>query len=919
VGAETISCIEAHGTGTALGDPIEIAGLSEALAGNSGCAIGAVKANIGHLESAAGVAGLTKLLLQLRHRTIAPCRHAATPNTLIDFAATPFTLPQAAIPWRPAQPGGRLRAGLSSFGAGGANTHLVLEEAPPAQPRIVAAGPELILLSARDAERLRVVAGNLLAALADDMALAEIAYTLQVGRQALPARLSLHVESIAGLREGLRAWLGGNPLPGTWSGTAKAKAARAFSETGEGAARLADLLARGSLAELGALWAEGAEIDWSALKRTVRPRLLDLPTYPFRRERYWLGTSAAPLPAEPPAPPAQGSGAVQDSGASESTGQPARIQLFARAWHPAQADEWRATVPLLVLARDAALLSALAPLWPGLRVARPGSGFAVLPDGSLSLDPGSEADHASLIGYLAQSAPDDFAIVQALDWREGGMEGVRASILLTQAAQRAGVNARILHLYSGAASRPLDEAVGALARSAMQEREGCRLRAIGLDDMDAHAAARILRSELLAADDAPEVLHANGLRRARAIETTATLPDSATIDFRIGGAYLLAGGLGEVGCAIAEQLGRDYRARIAMIGRSEPRGPALERLRQLREAGLQVIYEACDVTDADGLSRAIAAIHARFGRLHGVLHLARAVEDALLVRKSTSSVARVMAAKVEGSIALDEALAGEDLDWFVLCSSLAAWLGLAGGGDYALACAFQSGFARLRQERVERGERRGRTVSICWPQWRHDRYLNDAKLRRLSAEGLQTIDARDGLRIIAQALGGDATEVAAIKGSESAMQRLSGAYRHETAPKVPSPAQGQEGEARAPAERGEFSGLDDRELAAYVAYLSALAPVPANAEPTRENAPEDIVLQVVRDFLKLPPEHFTAESEFASLGLDSIKALHVAERLQARLGVTVDPAMFYEFPVVGQFAEAVALRAAAAPAREARR
>src|SRR5262249_6092255 len=160
----------------------------------------------------------------------------------------------------------------------------------------------------------------------------------------------------------------------------------------------------------------------------------------------------------------------------------------------------------------------------------------------------------------------------------------------------------------------------------------------------------------------------------------------------------------------------------------------------------------------------------------------------LLVRKTASSVARVMAAKVEGSIMLDAVLAGEELDWFVLCSSLAAWLGLAGGGDYALACAFQSGFARLRQQKVEAGERHGRTVSTCWPQWQHDRYLNSAKLRRLAAEGLQTIDARDGLRIIVQALQSRGNEVAAIKGSEPAFRRLTLAYRADTMSTVPAAA-----------------------------------------------------------------------------------------------------------------------------------
>jgi acyl carrier protein len=499
-------------------------------------------------------------------------------------------------------------------------------------------------------------------------------------------------------------------------------------------------------------------------------------------------------------------------------------------------------------------------------------------------------------------------------------DGARASLLLAQAIQRSSAaNVRVLHVFAAADERPLDQAVGSLARSAMQESDSCRMRAVGVaGNATVDEVAAICRDELLSSDDAPEVLYRDAVRHVPQIEVAAGDPQAPTINFRIGGAYLLVGGLGEVGCAIAERLAREYRARIAIIGRSDPRGPALERLHRLREAGIHVHYEACDLNDRLGLERAMAAIHAGLGRLHGVMHLARTVEDSLLVRKTASSVARVMAAKVEGSIMLDTVLAGEELDWFVLCSSLAAWLGLAGGGDYALACAFQSGFARLRQQKVEAGERHGRTVSICWPQWQHDRYLNPAKLRRLAAEGLQTIDARDGLRIIVQALQSRGNEVAAIKGSEPAFRRLALAYRADTMATVPA--------AAVPVEEGDIAGelqaMSDAELAAYLEHLAAFeakaAPVPAVAPAPPAEADEGIeavVVDTICSFLKLPAERFGPDSEFAEFGLDSIKALHVAERLQKRLAVQIDPAMFYEFPRIGAFARAVAARAGGAQER----
>ncbi len=903
VSPSEITYIEAHGTGTALGDPIEIAGLSEVFAttNRAPCAIGAVKANIGHLESAAGIAGLTKVLLQLRHRTILPNRHAATPNPLIDLSRTPFVFPAEQMRWEAATPGGQLTAGLSSFGAGGANAHLVIQSyEQPDRALPATTDDELIILSARDPDQLRLVATNLLAMLRRHaIPLVDLAHTMRVGRDAMGTRLAILSRGQADLDQKLTDWLGGLTGDHVMYGTVSGSATRALSETESGRNEIASLVLRVDLLRLAELWVQGAEIDWTALPTDRGGRLAALPTYPFRRERYWLPTSvqttAAPPTTEPSITTAE----------PEITDQPARIQLFSRTWQPAPALARRQAGTVLVLSRNPSLATALASIWSGNVISvRVGNSFVGLDARSLQLDPTSEDDHAALIAYLARTEPGGFDIVQALDWQAAGDppggDGPLASILLTQAAQRGeATNARILHVFTQADDRPLDQAVGSLARSAVQESDNCRLRAVGiLDAAGADRVATICRDELLAADDAPEVLHGPNGRQSPGIDPVAIDAKAATIGFRIGGAYLLVGGLGEVGCAIAERLGRDYRARVAIIGRSEPRGPALERLRKLRESGLQVHYEACNLTDRAGLHRALASIRAQFGRLHGVLHLARTVEDALLVRKSAASVGRVMAAKVDGSIALDAALAGEELDWFVLCSSLAAWLGLAGGGDYALACAFQSGFARLRQQKVERGERYGRTVAICWPQWRHDKYLNDAKLRRLATEGLQTIDARDGLRIIEQAMQADRTEVAAVKGTERAFHRLTLAYRQDIAPTIGVPAQSAHPDDEFAA---ELSQLTDTELAAYLQHLTPV-------EPSEDT--EQVVLDTICAFLKLPAGRFGADSEFAEFGLDSIKALHVSERLQKRLGVQIDPAMFYEYPQISAFAKAVAGRSA---------
>jgi len=191
VAPETVSYIEAHGTGTALGDPIEVAALTEVFAGTARhgrCALGSVKTNLGHLDTAAGITGLIKTVLALEHAEIPPTLHFETPNPQIDFARGPFHVNAALVPW-PAD-GGPRRAGVSSFGIGGTNVHVVLEEAPPAEPAAAARPCQLLALSARTPAALEEATARLAAHLRDHpgLPLADVAYTLQVGRRAFPHR-----------------------------------------------------------------------------------------------------------------------------------------------------------------------------------------------------------------------------------------------------------------------------------------------------------------------------------------------------------------------------------------------------------------------------------------------------------------------------------------------------------------------------------------------------------------------------------------------------------------------------------------------------------------------------------------------------------------------------------------------------------
>jgi polyketide synthase PksJ len=328
----TISYVEAHGTGTSLGDPIEIQGLKRAFnkwtQAKQFCAIGSGKSNIGHLEAAAGIAGLTKLLLQFKYQEIFPSLHSTQLNPYIPFADTPFWVNQQLQKWeRPAiANNGQLtvyprRAGLSTFGAGGSNAHLILEEYIPKKAihqserrspiMINAAKPAIVPLSATDEVQLRLYAQKLLDFLKNDallenkqqvdfqpkqaacskLDLASLAYTFQAGREAMDCRMAFCVVNLPDLAEKLELFIQGKEqIENCFQGLVKKgkEIVTVFNADEDMQEVIEKWFGKGKLKKIADLWTKGFNIDWDKLYPGSKPGRLSLPTYPFAQKRYWV-------------------------------------------------------------------------------------------------------------------------------------------------------------------------------------------------------------------------------------------------------------------------------------------------------------------------------------------------------------------------------------------------------------------------------------------------------------------------------------------------------------------------------------------------------------------------------------------------------------------------------------------------------
>ena len=297
IAPQSISYIECHGTGTALGDPIEIEGIKKAwqnLAPDTfgadarkTCALGSVKPNIGHLEPVAGLAGLIKVVLALKHRQLPALLNYQTQNPYIELDDSPFYILTERQSWQPSAREYPLRAGVSSFGMGGVNAHVIVEAWDAPAPVPLAPEEQYLIPLSTKPGRLRdylTLYRDFLTAEPTDGArfLADLSYTLRVGRDHYPERMALVVSSVEQLYNGIEAYLNDCPSPQTWY-AAQSLPPRTVLET----------LARD--------WVNQADSADIQLSSPTPGQRIPLPGYPFAKRRCWFEATTVTSPDKPSA------------------------------------------------------------------------------------------------------------------------------------------------------------------------------------------------------------------------------------------------------------------------------------------------------------------------------------------------------------------------------------------------------------------------------------------------------------------------------------------------------------------------------------------------------------------------------------------------------------------------------------------
>ncbi|MEG3951071.1 MULTISPECIES: SDR family NAD(P)-dependent oxidoreductase [unclassified Microcoleus] len=734
-GADSLSYVEAHGTGTELGDPLEIEALSRVFGGRGEtgepCAIGSVKSNIGHLESAAGIAGLTKVLLQMKYGKLVPSLHAETPNPSILFEKTCFRLQRHLTDWTPSS--GLRRAGLSSFGAGGANAHVILEEflCDSDAPAVRQHKPEPIPISAANEERLRSYAS----AIADsietdpDADIASVAATLQRGREPMTCRLAIVADSAARLVGSLRGWLAGTPDTATFAGklsTSKVQAPPALLR--QICAQTQQMIDSGDLHSVARRWADGADVNWKA-----SGAIISLPGYPFLRERHWLPEGepmrgCASVPLRPPLERSHG------------------MLLARRVWRETAATP-----------RDGGSL-----ILSGL-----GTSSQEWIDKLQQMQPRIKV----LAGWPA-SDPAPLAAVRVWHFCDSPREGALLELLRLCRAMLCQADRAVELIAVAAGANAAMQA--AFLRTLVAEYPNVAAASLAVDEL-VFAPASLLplcvRIPALQAGQAKELSVRNGVFQERCSEELPEQDEpankTAAASFRAEGVYLISGGAGGIGRLLARHLAKKFHARVALLGRKRFGSESVRLIHEIRELGGEAIYVCADITSAVDVEEAVRRTRHRFGAIHGAIHAAGILEDRYISHKDEESFLRVLAPKVEGALLLDRATRNDDLDFFLLFSSLAAVVGNPGQSDYAAANAFLDQFAERRA---------GRTLSINWPLWQEGGMQIPADMLPdiFEQTGMAPLPPDEGLELIEKALALGETSVIAAWGDTARLRKFLG-------------------------------------------------------------------------------------------------------------------------------------------------
>src|SRR5262249_36367406 len=250
------------------------------------------------------------------------------------------------------------------------------------------------------------------------------------------------------------------------------------------------------------------------------------------------------------------------------------------------------------------------------------------------------------------------------------------------------------------------------------------------------------------------------------------------------GVYLITGGAGGLGLIFAEFLAKEFSARLVLTGRSELSAAQESKLEAMRRFGAEILYVCADVSRDEDVKNVVNAIKSRFGEINGIIHAAGVLRDSLIRNKTTEEMNAVFAAKIYGTLHLDEATRNEGLDFFVTFSSLAAVTGNVGQCDYSFANHFMDSVVGERELLRAKGARSGKSLSFNWSLWADGGMKVDeqAELFLKKTAGIKPLSIATGLEAFVKGLAGQRSQLAVLEGIQEKVEVAWGLKKKVAAP-----------------------------------------------------------------------------------------------------------------------------------------
>ncbi len=855
-----IDYLEAHGTGTPLGDPIEISGLTKAFRKHTNktnfCPVGSIKTNIGHCESAAGIAGITKVLLQFKHDQLVPSINSKTINPRITLSESPFYIQQNLTTWKRPIENGKERprvASVSSFGAGGSNAHIVIEEyvrTKNSASNISEPEPQLIVLSAKTPEKLKERAQILNAYIKgnDNLNINDLAYTLQVGREAMDERLAFIVDSTISLTQELD-----HHILRKTSEINNISASKIEYNNDD----IITLAKEKNLNKLLTLWLNGAIIPWNILHHNTEAKRVSLPKYPFTKERYWIYSHYA--------------SGHNDFLKIANNDKMQCIGVDNTVEHSSPYTDTQA--------HDNSIqdICYLIPNWTNVAPKKSGNDFYkhyVLLEEQFVTSANTISATGIHVDFISK-VNDEIGT----SYKSSAIQ----TLALLKRALRDCKNGKILLqvVTSGPSRENINQGLVGMLRTARKENPKLFTQLVAIDqDTSNSDITSILRENARSSED----LYIRYNKGRRQLFSWHELPDKnkTTPPWKNQGAYLITGGAGGLGylfaCDIAE---KSRGANLLLTGRSPINNTIQNKIGILKEKGANVEYHVADVCDMKSIQRLATHIKHQFGHLDGIIHSAGLLKDSFILTKKNEDFSSVLDPKVRGVLNLDEATQDILTGNFILFGSSAGAFGNIGQVDYACANAFMDWFSEYRNDMVTKGDRKGRSTSIDWPLWRDGgMHVDETKIDALNKIGLQPLENKSGVYALYRVIESKQSQIAIFSGDLERIRNL--------VPLTEKQITSESHTNRKLVEEDKRNVHTTQSKKIDSTYLEKVA--------------ETYVKSILQEVSKLSPEKVSINVPIQEYGIDSIAITKITNALEDDLG-PLPKTLIFEYPNVATLAQ----------------